>query len=181
MLSEVSKCRDKITYSEIYPGFKFRDHIYGRPPQSRDFEIYVRLVGYSRKLLEKTIGLKNTEEIFVNMDKSTYSAYLCDTVLSKPDFLAVNRPDKDFQKEIDIINKCIAINPREPLFYYIKALLAKKLMGKYIIDAKTSNRRLDNKKIIALQNSILENAEKAVEIDPCWKLPRQLLKDRLLK
>lgn len=66
------------------------------------------------------------------------------------------------------MNRCIDINPEEPLFHYMKAFWKE---GHLFI--LTALKKVNADEIEALKKSILEDASKAIELAQEWEEPRK--------
>jgi tetratricopeptide (TPR) repeat protein len=106
------------------------------------------------------IGKEETEKIFENTDNYTKSAWL---YCLATDYHSYG----DETRAIEILDKCIEINPKEASFYYMKALWTDmELAGEG--DKLTSEEKRN------LKDVIIENANKALQIDPDWAEPKEL-------
>jgi len=168
IILEVIKWKAEIKVHHKYPELKFKETTLIKQPPFRDFEVYAELIGYGRKLLENVIGREETESFFEKKDEYTKSAYFFT--------IASNFHSKgDQQKAIEILDKCIKLNPREAAFYYMKSLWTEH----YLFERETLE-KLENKEKEAFKQTMLRNAQKALQIDPNWEEPRKLV-EKILK
>jgi serine/threonine protein kinase len=159
-LSELSKWKGEIKIHHKYPELQFKGTTLIKKPPFRDFEVYAELICNCKNLLENVIGKEETEKIFENTDNYTKSAWL---YCLATDYHSYG----DETRAIEILDKCIEINPKEASFYYMKALWTDmELVGEG--DKLTSEEKSN------LKDVILENANKALQIDPDWAEPKEL-------
>lgn len=165
IVSEARKWREKIKVHHRYPELKFREKYLFKPPRLRDFEIYAEIIGYGRELLQSIIGVDKTEEFFRITDSYTQSAYL----YSLASYIWLKG---QVREAIGILDKCMELNPSEPVFYYMKGLwtLHRLQKGLALGDLK-------NKETTALKKTIRENVQRALEINPDWEEPKSLIED----
>jgi len=77
------------------------------------------------------------------------------------------------QKEITKnLDKCIKLNPSEPVFYYVKGEMNYAALQHGLIFGS-----LDSNEALVLEKAVYANVQRAVEIDPSWEEPKSLLED----
>lgn len=114
MIEEAIRWKTEIKTCHKYPELKFKGITLIETP-SRDFEVYAELIGYGRKLLENVKGKEETEKVFENKDNYTKSAYFYSIA---SDFHSRGEETK----AIEILDKCIELNPEEAVFCYMRSL-----------------------------------------------------------
>lgn len=165
ILSEVIKMRKEIKTFHKYPELKFRDISLIGPLGVRDLEAYSELLGYGWKLLESTNGREGVEKYFEDKDNYTRSTYLYG-IASRL------RYDGNVKESIEILNRCIELNPDEPLFHYMKALWKDGLLLILSVEKEVAA-----EDISALKKSILEDVSKAMELGQGWEEPKKLYEE----
>ncbi|AKG91806.1 Serine/threonine protein kinase [Geoglobus ahangari] len=156
------KWKTEIKTYHKYPELKFKGFPIITTPSFRDFEIYAELIGYSRKLLEKVQGEKETKKIFEKLDNYTKSAYFY-SIASEYHFRGLH------EEAIKTLDKCIELNPKEAVFYYMKALWT----DQYLRMMDLLEKELNGEKRRIIEKSILENVKMAIQIAPDWKEPKE--------
>jgi serine/threonine protein kinase len=167
IIEVANRWKAEIKAHHMYPELKFRETILIERPSFRDFEVYALLIGYGREILEKVIGKEETEKVFENKDSYTKSAYFYTIA-------ADYHSRGDEMKAIEMLDKCIKLNPEEAVFYYMKALWTKHYLFKMEILKK-----LENEKKNIIKEIILENIKKAIQIAPNWKEAKKLYEECL--
>ncbi len=168
ILKTATRWRDKIKTYHRYPELKFKDQTLVKTPPFRDFEIYTEIIRHVRKILEEITGKEKTRILFENVDNYTKSAYfysIASDYHSKGDKI----------KATEILEKCIELNPKEAVFYYMKGLW---LM--HYVTKMEALWKIESKKRKLLKKSIIANARKATELAPDWKEAKEFL-EKLLR
>lgn len=167
ILKTATKWRSEIKTYHRYPELKFKGETLIKTPPFRDFEIYAEIIGYCRKLLEKVKEKVDTKKLFDKMDDYTKSAY----------FYSI-ASDLHFQgneiKAVEILEKCIELNPNEAVFYYRKALW----LEHYLMKMGALKKLRDEEKR-QLEESIIANAKRAIELAPDWEEAKNFLRELL--
>lgn len=115
IIREAIKWKVKIKTHHRYPELKLKEMTLIETPPLRDFEVFAETIGIGRRLLINVIGREETEKIFKDKDDYTKSAYFFGMA---SDF----RYQEEETKAIETLDKCIKLNPEEPLFYHFKAV-----------------------------------------------------------
>ena len=168
ILKTAIKWKNKIKAYHRYPELKFRDKTLVEAPSYRDFEIYAEIIGCVRKILEEITGKEETGILFENVDNYTKSAYfysIASDYHSKGDEI----------KATEILEKCIELNPKEAVFYYMKGLW----LMHYVTKMEALG-KIGSEKRKLLKKSIVPNARKAAELAPDWKEAKEFL-EKLLR
>uniref|UniRef100_A0A7C5YUF8 Protein kinase domain-containing protein n=1 Tax=candidate division CPR3 bacterium TaxID=2268181 RepID=A0A7C5YUF8_UNCC3 len=165
IISESSKWKEEIKTHHKYPELEFKGITLIGKPLVRDFEVYAELIGYGKNLLEKVIGKEEAKKFFENNDNYTKSAWL---YCVASDY----HRHGDRAGAIKILDKCIELNPKEASFYYLKALWTDMKLALEEDKLKSEEKR-------NLKDVILENAKKALQIDPDWSEPKKLYEEYL--
>lgn len=184
ILETATGWKDQIKPYHMYPEVKLGDVVLLESPRFiRDFEIYAEIIGYARRIFEKTRGEKETQKIFSKMDRCTKSAYWY-SIASK------YHAQGNELDAVKVLEKCIHINPNEALFYYMKALWLDQYLREKIpldplelIEYNRSGtlkevilKKLEGyPKLLQLRDDIIDNAEKAIDLSPDWEEPKNLL------
>lgn len=127
----------------------------------RDFEAYAELVNYGKELLEGMIGKERTKTFFEEKGRRIKSAYFY--CIAGDLYLK-----GELTKAIEILNKCIELNPEEALFYYIRASQTEDRLQKM-----EASKKLGNRESQELKESMLQDVKKALQIAPDWEAPKR--------
>lgn len=154
------KEKSKLVYDDVFPdlsivGFKIdRDYTH-----RRDFELYCEYIGYVIDILEKIIGRQKTKFFFLEKENYVKSAYF--------KHIATKYKSKDEYEATQYLDKCIELNPKEPLFYFFKGLW----LYFYYLKVGTIYKKPKVPKE-KLKQLIIQNFNIAIKLDPEWQEPR---------
>jgi len=114
MIQETIKKKGEIKVFHRYPDLYLQEVT----TPLRDFEVYSEMIGFGKEILEEAIGEETTREFFENMDNFTKAAYFyC---------IASNlHSERKDMEAIGILDQCISLHPKKPLFNNMKALWKK--------------------------------------------------------
>lgn len=163
IVSEAVKWRDKIKTHHKYPEIKFKDRTLFKTPPLRDFEVYAGMIGYGRALLNNVITRSEIDTFFENKDNYAKSAYFYN--------IACELHTRNNRNAIKMLDRCIELNPKEALFYYMKALWTEHLL---LLEQALVKLKPEEEEDLKL--SVIENCQKALQFDPNWEGPKKLLK-----
>lgn len=161
---EILKWKEQIKVAHVYPPLRFREDEIISPPRLRDFDVHSVLLSVGTALLNQTMGSDQTERFF----KSTGDKYLNALYLYN---IAVDFKDSNLEKALELLDKCIELQPTEPTLYFRKALWAE-----LHLDVQEALENLSENEKRKLSDFIRENAERAVQLAPDWEEPRDILR-----
>ncbi len=156
----IDKEKSKLIYDDVYPdlrivGFKIDQEYTHR----RDFEFYCEYIGHVIDILERAICKNKTKKYFMEKENYVKSAYYY--------HMASRYHPKNEYKAVQYLDKCIELNPKEPLFYYFKGKWLHSYYFKIDVLGKKSKISKENCKQL-----IIQNFDIAIKLDPEWQEPK---------
>jgi len=161
MIEMACKKRPLIKTSYFFPQLEFKGHILIKTPPWRDFECFADVIGRCRRRLE-LVDHASIKEVLRKFDSISLSAWLFSIA---SDIHSCMR--KNEKSSINYLDDAIQYNPHEPTLYYFKALWSFQAI------------LLDETKLPKIKNELVELVlylKRAIELDPSWEEPKELLR-----